>query len=125
MRNATTVLAGNRNDRQTPPDSSLTIQLRRIDTLRLDPRNPREHSKKQIAQIAESIRAFGFNVAVPIDDNNKIIAGHGRFLACKLLGITEVPTICLSHLSPEQIRAFIIADNKLTEKLHLERDSAG
>jgi len=91
------------------------IQLRPVDTLRLDPLNPREHSKKQIAQIAESIRVFGFNVPVLIDDDNKIIAGHGRALACQLLGITEIPTICLSHLSPEQVRAFIIADNKLTE----------
>ena len=115
MKNATTVLTGNRNDRQEPPNSRLIIQHRPVDTLRLDPLNPREHSKKQIAQIAESIRAFGFNVPVLIDDDNKIIAGHGRLLACRLLGITEIPTVCLSHLSPEQIRAFIIADNKLTE----------
>ncbi len=115
MKNATTGLTGNRNDRQKPANSRLTIQQRQIDTLRLDPRNPREHSKKQIAQIAESIRAFGFNVPVLIDDDNKIIAGHGRVLACQLLDISEVPTICLSHLSPEQVRAFIIADNKLTE----------
>jgi len=115
MKNATTDLTANRNDRQKPPNSRLTIQHRPVDTLRLDPRNPREHSKKQIAQIAESIRAFGFNVPVLIDDDNKIIAGHGRVLACQLLGISEVPTICLSHLSPKQVRAFIIADNKLTE----------
>ena len=114
MKNTTTVLTGNRNDRQ-PPNSRLTIQHRSVDTLRPDPRNPREHSKKQIAQIAESIRVFGFNVPVLIDDDNKIIAGHGRALACQLLGITEIPTICLSHLSPEQVRAFIIADNKLTD----------
>ncbi|MGC1220833.1 MAG: ParB/Srx family N-terminal domain-containing protein, partial [Candidatus Sulfotelmatobacter sp.] len=115
MKNATTVLTGKRDARQKPPNSSLTIQQQQIDTLRLDPRNPRKHSKKQLAQVAESIRAFGFNVPVLIDDDKKIIAGHGRVLACQLLGITEIPTICLSHLSPEQIRAFIIADNKLTE----------
>jgi DNA modification methylase len=73
------------------------------------------HSQKQIAQVAESIRAFGFNVPVLIDDDNNVIAGHGRLLACKQLGMTEIPTICLAHLSPEQIKAFIIADNKLTE----------
>ena len=115
MRNAKTVLTANRSERQKPASSHLTIQHRLIDTLQLDPRNPREHSQKQIAQIAESIRAFGFNVPVLIDDDNKIIAGHGRVLACKLLGIAEIPIICLSHLSPAQIRAFIIADNKLTE----------
>src|SRR5271156_1064247 len=115
MKNATTVLTGNRSERQETHSSRLTVQHRPVGTLRLDPRNPREHSKKQIAQVAESIRAFGFNVPVLIDDDNKIIAGHGRVLACQLLGITEVPTICLSHLSPEQVRAFIIADNKLTD----------
>lgn len=120
MKNLTTVRTSDRTDQRKPPSSDLPqdrlmIQQRPVDTLRLDPRNPREHSKKQIAQVAESIRAFGFNVPVLIDDDNKIIAGHGRVLACQLLGITEIPTICLSHLSPEQVRAFIIADNKLTE----------
>jgi len=120
VNNLTTIRTSDRTDPGKPPKSELAqgrlmIQHRPVDTLRLDPLNPREHSKKQIAQIAESIRAFGFNVPVMIDDDNKIIAGHGRFLACKLLGITEIPTICLGHLSPEQIRAFIIADNKLTE----------
>ena len=120
MNNLTTIRTSDRTDPRKPPNSELAqdrleIQHRPVDTLQLDPLNPREHSKKQIAQIAESIRAFGFNVPVLIDDKNKIIAGHGRFLACRLLGITEIPTICLGHLSPEQIRAFIIADNKLTE----------
>ncbi|MGB6401558.1 MAG: ParB/Srx family N-terminal domain-containing protein, partial [Candidatus Sulfotelmatobacter sp.] len=115
MKNATTVLTSNRDERQEIRSSRLTIQHRPVDTLRLDPLNPRDHSKKQIAQVAESIRAFGFNVPVLIDADNKIMAGHGRVLACQLLGITEIPTICLGHLSPEQVRAFIIADNKLTE----------
>ena len=114
MKNATKVKMPDR-ERQKPANSQLTIQHRPIDGLRLDARNPREHSQKQIAQIAESIRAFGFNVPVLINDENKIIAGHGRVLACKLLGMTAIPTICLAHLSPEQIKAFIIADNKLTE----------
>ena len=115
MKHATTVLIAKSDDRQRPANSRLTIQHRPLDTLRLDPLNPRVHSQKQIAQVAGSIRAFGFNVPLLIDDDNKIIAGHGRVLACKLLGITEVPTICLSHLSPWQVRAFTIADNKLTE----------
>jgi ParB-like chromosome segregation protein Spo0J len=115
VKNATTVLTANRSEQPKAPSSQLRIQHRPIDTLQLDPLNPREHSQKQIAQIAESIRAFGFNVPVLVDDDNKIIAGHGRFLACKLLGFTEVPTVCLGHLSAAQIRAFVIADNKLTE----------
>jgi DNA modification methylase len=93
----------------------MSIQYRRIDTLQPDPANPRLHSKKQIRQIAESIRVFGFNVPILIDRHGKIIAGHGRLLAARELGMTEVPTICLDHLTPAQIRAFTIADNKLTE----------
>ena len=115
VRNAKTVLIADRSEREKTPSSRLTIQHQPVDTLQLDPSNPRENSEKQIAQIAESIRAFGFNVPVLIDEHNKIIAGHGRVRAGKRLGMTEIPTIRLSHLSPNQARAFIIADNKLTE----------
>ena len=83
--------------------------------LKPDPANPRRHSKKQIQQIAESIRAFGFNVPILVDRDGHVIAGHGRLLACRELGIDEVPTLCLEHLTPAQARAFRIADNKLTE----------
>jgi ParB-like chromosome segregation protein Spo0J len=95
--------------------SSLTITYRRLDELRPDPANPRVHSRKQIRQIANSIEAFGFSVPVLIDRDGKMIAGHGRLLACRELGITEVPTLCLEHLTPAQARAFAIADNRLTE----------
>ena len=83
--------------------------------LKPDPANPRQHSKKQIQQIAESIRAFGFNVPILVDRDGHVIAGHGRLLACRELGMDEVPTLCLEHLTPAQARAFRIADNKLTE----------
>ena len=83
--------------------------------LKPDPANPRRHSKKQIKQIAKSIRVFGFNVPVLVDRDSNVIAGHGRLLACGELGIDEVPTSCLEHLTPAQARAFRIADNKLTE----------
>lgn len=96
----------------TPP---LTTTQRPIRELRPDPRNPRIHSRKQIRQIAQSIEAFGFNVPVLIDAQNRVIAGHGRLKACELLGWTEVPSICLDHLSEAQVKAFLIADNKLTE----------
>jgi DNA modification methylase len=76
---------------------------------------PRRHTKKQIRQIADSIKTFDFNVPILIDGEGNIVAGHGRFFACRLLGITEVPTLCLNHLTPEQARAFRIADNRLTE----------
>src|SRR5207248_405766 len=72
-------------------------------------------SKKQIRQIANSIEAFGFNVPVLIDAELNVICGHGRLLACRELGWTEVPTVCLDHLTTAQAQAFMIADNRLTE----------
>jgi DNA modification methylase len=91
------------------------IVHRPIDLLKPDPGNARKHSKKQIGQIARSIRTFGFNVPVLVDANLRVIGGHGRLLAARQLGLSDVPTIRLEHLSPEQARAFAIADNRLTE----------
>jgi DNA modification methylase len=95
--------------------SHLSIVYRRIDQLKADPANPRRHTKKQVRQIAGSIKAFEFNVPVLIDREHNVLAGYGRVLACSELGWTEVPTICLDHLTPEQALAFRIADNRLTE----------
>jgi DNA modification methylase len=77
--------------------------------------NARTHSKRQIIQIADSIRQFGFTAPVLLGGEaaNTIIAGHGRVQAAKLLGMTHVPTILLAHLSKDQIRAYVIADNQL------------
>jgi DNA modification methylase len=93
----------------------LEIIFRALAELKPDPANPRRHSKKQIRQIAKSIISFGFNVPILVDRDGHVIAGHGRLLACRELGIDEVPTLCLEHLTPAQARAFRIADNKLTE----------
>jgi DNA modification methylase len=93
----------------------LAIEDLPIASLRTDPKNARLHSDKQVQQIARSIEAFGFNVPVLVDANSRVVAGHGRLLACKLLGIATVPVIRLEHLSELQIRAFMIADNRLTE----------
>jgi len=93
----------------------IEVVYRPIDQLRPDPKNARRHSRKQIRQVADSIQAFGFNVPILIDAELKVIAGHGRRLACQLLGHKEVPTISLEHLSEAQARAFMIADNRLTE----------
>jgi ParB-like chromosome segregation protein Spo0J len=76
-------------------------------------RNPRTHSENQVAQIAGSIREFGFTNPILVDSNRGIIAGHGRLLAARKLGLTEVPVIILDHLSETQKRAYIIADNRL------------
>ena len=88
---------------------------RAIDQLKPDPTNARRHSKKQIRQIANSIEGFGFNVPILIDRDGNVIAGHGRLLAARELAMTEVPTLCLDHLTPAQARVFMIADNRLTE----------
>ena len=78
-------------------------------------RNAKKHDDAQVAQIAASIREFGFNNPVLIDQDNGIIAGHGRVLAARKLGLAEVPCIRLGHLTDTQRRAYIIADNRLTE----------
>ncbi len=75
--------------------------------------NSRTHSEEQVTQIAASIKEFGFNNPVLLDGDNGIIAGHGRTLAAKKLGLKEYPTIELAHLTPNQRKAYIIADNKL------------
>src|SRR5712671_2144194 len=76
-------------------------------------RNPRTHSGAQVAQIAGSIEAFGFNNPILVDTNAGIIAGHGRLLAARKLQLREVPVIILDHLSEAQKRAYILADNQL------------
>ena len=93
----------------------LAIVQRPIAELKLDQTNPRLHSPRQVKQLARSMEAFRFNVPVLIDRNSKVIAGHGRILAAQRLGWTEVPTISLDHLTEAQARAFMIADNRLTE----------
>jgi len=97
------------------PRVKVTLVYRSVAELKLDPANPRLHTPRQIRQIARSITVFGFNVPVLIDANLKVIAGHGRVLACRELGLQEVPTIALEHLSGAQARAFMIADNRLSE----------
>lgn len=96
-------------------EGKLAIEYRPIATLRPDPKNPRLHSPKQIRQIARSIQTFGFNVPVLINAQGQLIAGSGRFLAAQQLAFKQVPTITLEHLTEDQIRAFVIADNRLTE----------
>src|SRR5206468_4371038 len=102
-----------------PPGSGrpkpLKISYQQLDKLKLDPGNPRVHTKRQIGQIASSIRIFGFNVPVLVDRHGNVVCGHGRLLACRELGMTEVPILCLDHLTSAQARAFMIADNRLTE----------
>src|SRR5512133_945537 len=76
-------------------------------------RNPRTHSDAQVTQIAGSIREFGWTNPVLVDGENGIIAGHGRVLAARKLGLARVPVIELAHLSEAQKRAYVLADNQL------------
>jgi DNA modification methylase len=103
----------------------LSIDYLPISSLRLDPQNPRLHNTKQIRQLANSIGTFGFNVPVLVDAQLRVIAGHGRVLACKLLEIAQIPVIRLEHLSESQVRAFMIADNRLTENSEWENRLLG
>jgi len=91
--------------------------LEYVDLASLSPHadNPRVHSKRQIRQTANSIQSFGFRIPVVIDHNNRLICGHARVQACQLLGIKQVPAVRISDLSEEQIRALMIADNRLTD----------
>jgi ParB-like nuclease domain len=77
--------------------SRLALHYEPIVALRLDPQNPRLHSRKQVRQIAKSIKSFGFNVPVVVDAQQRVIAGHGRILAAKELGWTEVPVIAIER----------------------------
>lgn len=76
-------------------------------------RNARTHSDEQVAQVAASIREFGFTNPVLVSAENDIIAGHGRVMAARKLGLEKVPCIRLSHLTETQRRAYVLADNKL------------
>ncbi len=91
------------------------IELKKIDELIPYNKNARLHSEAQVAQIAASIIEFGFTNPVLIDEEKGIIAGHGRLMAAKKLGLKEVPVVILDHLSETQKKAYIIADNKLAE----------
>lgn len=94
------------------------MRVEMIEIERLIPyaRNARTHSDDQVAQIAASIREFGFTNPLLIRDDMTVIAGHGRLQAARKLGLAEVPCIRLSHLTPAQARAYVIADNRLAEQ---------
>lgn len=91
----------------------LKIKYRKVSELLPYARNARTHSDAQVSQLAASIKEFGFNNPVAIDADGMILCGHGRVMAAQKLGLKEVPTVCLSHLSPTQVKAYILADNKL------------
>lgn len=99
------------------PSSTAALKVIYLPTtsLRPHPQNPRVHSDKQVNQIAQSIEAFGFLVPILVDERQNVVAGNGRLLAAQRLGWKTVPVIKLNHLSETQYKAFLIADNRLTE----------
>ncbi|MBR1251621.1 site-specific DNA-methyltransferase [Bradyrhizobium sp. AUGA SZCCT0169] len=113
---------------ETPGNTRLTksnlrpieiqVQYRAVTELILDQNNPRQHSPKQVNQIADSIREFGFLIPIVVDATGNVVTGHGRVLAAKYLGMTEVPLIEVRHLSAAQLKALRIADNKLALNAH-------
>lgn len=99
---------------QSPP-ARLEIITRATSSLLPYAGNPRQHGPAQVAKLANSIRRFGLNQPILLADDLTIVAGHGRVLAAKSLGLETVPTITLVHLSPAERRAYLIADNRLAE----------
>ncbi len=108
---------------QTLPESTrLKITYRKTGDLVPYAGNARTHSERQIAQIAASIRQFGFTNPVLVDADGGIVAGHGRVAAARQLGLAEVPTIALGHLTPAERRVYVIADNRLAELAGWDRE---
>ena len=103
--------------RKTPRSGAVgrTISMRPVADLIPSLRNPRQHSPEHVRQIAASIQAFGFTIPVLVDERGELIAGHGRLLAAKKLGLRTVPVLTATGWSDEQKRAYRIADNRLTE----------
>jgi len=93
---------------------NMEIDKLKVKDIKPYPNNAKLHPEGQIQQIVNSIREFGFNDPIAIDENNVIIEGHGRYEAAKLLKLKEVPVIKLGHLIPAQIRAYRLAHNKIT-----------
>ena len=101
---------------------NLNIEYRPVDSLVPYVNNARTHSDEQVAQIAASIREFGWTNPILVDGERGLIAGHGRLKAARVLGLTQVPVIELSHLSAAQKRAYVLADNRLAENAGWDKE---
>ena len=99
-----------------PDTEGMKLELLPVGDIVPDPRNPRVHDREQIRAIARSIETFGFNAPILVDGNNRIVAGHGRHEAAKLLKLATAPVIRLAHLTQAQAKAYMLADNKLTDR---------
>lgn len=95
------------------PDEGPRIEMLPIAEVKARECNPRKHPPKQIESLAKSIREFGFTAPVLIEADGTLIAGHGRVEAARKAGLEKIPCLRVAHLSPEQVRAYVIADNRL------------
>ena len=107
---------------EKPKHTGLSVQTISIGQVKPNSGNSRTHSAKQIRQIANSIVAFGFRNPLLVSEDGELIAGHGRYQAAKLLGLTNVPVIVVAGLSPAKRRALAIADNKIAENAGWDRE---
>lgn len=103
-------------------NAGLTVVYRPIESLHVNKRNARTHSKAQIRKIKDSIAEFGFVNPLLIDKTSTVVAGHGRLQAAKMLHLQELPTISLEDLTPDQVRAYMLADNKLALEAGWDND---
>jgi DNA modification methylase len=106
---------------ENPQKGRLEIIYRRIGELKPDLKNPRTHTRKQIEQLARSIESFGFTSPALIDDEDNLIAGHARLLACCKLGWSEIPTVLIEGLTQAKRRALMIADNRLAQSAQWDK----
>jgi DNA modification methylase len=109
------------SDGKGGPSNFPPVEWAPVESLRPNPKNARTHSKKQIRQIAQSICTLGFLNPVIVDDQNMILAGHGRFEAARLVGLAHVPILRFSHLTEAQKRAYAISDNRIAEQAGWDR----
>jgi DNA modification methylase len=103
----------------------IQIEYRAVSDLALDSRNPRQHSQRQINQLADSIREFGLVMPVVVDGRGQVVIGHGRVLAARKLLMPRIPVVEIRHLLPAQLKALRIADNKLAQNAHWDERLLG
>jgi DNA modification methylase len=120
-------LTRRQEENETPNSRNMSlahqkVTERPVGDLTASPNNPHVHSLRQIQQIKKSIERFGFVNPVLIDSTNQVIAGWGRVLAARSLKMKEVPTLKIEHLNREELRAYVIADNRLAEKAGWDKD---
>ncbi|WP_246669425.1 MULTISPECIES: DNA methyltransferase [unclassified Bradyrhizobium] len=120
-----TVMANELNAATNAGLVEIQIEYRAVAGLVLDARNPRQHSQRQINQLADSIQEFGFVMPVVVDGKGHVVVGHGRVLAAKKLRMPRIPVVEIRHLSQAQLKALRLADNRLAQHAHWDERLLG